>query len=65
MVHAFGEGIMTGPFSDSLIKNPVRTFGEIRRRVVAHITVEEAVPMKRGARTQGKLSPKKVVKLNL
>ena len=29
MVHAFGQGIMAGPFSDSLIRNPTRTFGEI------------------------------------
>jgi len=30
MVHAFGQGIMSGPFSDSLIRNWARTFWEIR-----------------------------------
>jgi len=27
MVHAFGQGIMSGPFSDSLIRNWAKTFG--------------------------------------
>jgi len=40
---------MLGSFSDSLIRNWARTFGEIRRRVVAQITVEEAVTVKRGS----------------
>ena len=43
MVHAFGQGIMSGPFSDLLIRNRARTFGEIQRRAVAHIATEEAV----------------------
>jgi len=42
MVHAFGQEIMVGPFSDSLIRNLERMFGEIRRRVAAHINAEEA-----------------------
>ena len=46
MVHAFGQEIMSGPFSDSLIRNRARTFGEIRRQAVAHITAEEAVTVK-------------------
>jgi len=29
MVHAFEQGIMIGPFSVSLIRNPARLFGEI------------------------------------
>jgi len=49
MVHAFGQGIRLGPFSDSVIKNRARTFGEIRRRVVAHIAAEEIVTLKRGS----------------
>ena len=48
MVHAFGQGIMSRPFSDSLIRNRAKTFGEIQRQVVAHIVVEEAVIVKRG-----------------
>jgi len=47
MVHAFGQGVMLGQFSDLLIRNPARTFGEIRRQVVAHIAAEEAVSVKR------------------
>ncbi|XP_068504611.1 uncharacterized protein [Phaseolus vulgaris] len=47
MVHAFGQGIKLGPFSDSVIKNRARTFEEIRRRVVAHIAAEEIVTLKR------------------
>jgi len=35
MVHAFGNRIMSGPFSDSLIRNRARTFEEMQRRVVA------------------------------
>jgi len=43
MVHAFRKGIMPGPFSESLIKNRPKTFGEIRRRAVAHIAAEGEV----------------------
>jgi len=49
MVHAFGQGIMLGPFSDSLIRNRARTFGEIRRR---------AVTVKRGSSYTGEAKPK-------
>ena len=58
MVHAFGQGILSGPFNDSLIRNRARTFGEIRRRVVAHITAEEAVTVKRGSTYPGQAKPK-------
>ena len=30
MVHAFGHGIMLGPFRDQLIRNQARTFWEIQ-----------------------------------
>ncbi len=42
-VLAFRKGIVPGPFSESLIKNCPITFGEIRRRVVAHIVAEGEV----------------------
>jgi len=41
MVHAFRKGIVPGPFSESLIRNRPKTFGEIRGRAVAHIVAEE------------------------
>ena len=47
MVHAFRKGIVSGPFSESLIKNRPKTFSEIRRRVVAHISAEKEVNEKR------------------
>jgi len=37
MVHAFKKGICLGLFSESLIRSRRKTFGEIRRRAVAHI----------------------------
>ena len=46
MVNAFEQGIMAGPFSDSLIRNPTETFVEIRQRDVAHINTEEVVSVK-------------------
>jgi len=46
MVNAFEQGIMAGPFSDSLIRNSKETFSEIQRRVVAHISAEEVVATK-------------------
>ena len=58
MVHAFGHGIMERPFSDSLIGNPARTFGEIRRRAVAHIGPEEEVSVKCGSTYLGQAKPK-------
>ena len=47
MVHAFRKGIVSGPFSESLIRNCPRTFGEIRRQAVAHIVAEGQVNEKR------------------
>jgi len=49
---------MAGPFNDSLIRNPARTFGEIRRQVVTHISAEEAVSMKRDNTYPGQAKPK-------
>ena len=40
MVHAFRKGICPGPFNESLIRSRPKTFAEIRRRAVAHITAE-------------------------
>jgi len=58
MVHAFGQGIMSGSFSDSLIKNRARTFGEIRRRAAAHITAEEAITVKRESTYTRQVKPR-------
>ena len=49
MVHAFRWGVLSGPFNDSLIRCCPKTFCEIRRRVVAHIGVEEEVTEKCGS----------------
>jgi len=46
-VHAFRKGIMLGPFSESLIRNHLKTFIEIKQRAVAHITAEEELSEKR------------------
>ena len=46
MVHTFRKGIVSGPFSESLIRNHPKTFVEIRRRAVAHIVAEEKVNKK-------------------
>ena len=46
MVHAFRKGIVSGPFSESLIRNHPKTFAEIKRRAVAHIMVEEELSEK-------------------
>jgi len=43
MVHAFRKGIVPRPFSESLIRNRPKTFGEIRRKAVAHIVAEGEV----------------------
>ena len=47
MVHAFRKGIVSGPFSESLIKNRPKTFAEIRRCAVAHIATKGEVNEKR------------------
>jgi len=43
MIVAFKQGIATGPFSYSLIRNPTETFSEVREQVVAQIEVEKFV----------------------
>jgi len=47
MVHAFRKGIVSGPFSESLIINRPKTFAKIRHRAVAHIAAEGEVNEKR------------------
>jgi len=47
IVHAFVKGIRSGPFSDSLIMNRLRTLAEIKWRAVAHIAAEEWMSTKR------------------
>jgi len=47
MVHAFRKGIVSGPFSESLIRSRPKTFSEIRRRAVAHIVAEGELNKKR------------------
>ena len=47
MVHAFRKCIAPRPFSEVLIRNHPKTFAEIKRRVVAHITAKEEVSEKR------------------
>ena len=49
LVHAFKKGVLSGPFSESLIRNHPSTFAEIRRRVVTHIVAETEVSEKRGS----------------
>lgn len=46
MVTVFKQGVASGPFCDSVIRNPPETFSEIRRRAFAHIIVEEAVAVR-------------------
>ena len=48
-VHAFRKGVLSGPFSDSLIRCRPRTICKIRRRAMGHIGAEEAVIEKRGS----------------
>jgi len=59
MVHAFRQGIMPGLFSDSLIRNSTRTFGDIRRQAVVQIGAEKAVSVKRDNMYPGQAKPKK------
>jgi len=48
MVHAFIKGMLTGPFSESLLRFYPKTFSEIRRRALAHIAADDRVTEKRG-----------------
>ena len=49
MVHTFRRGMLSGHFSDSLIRCRRKKFSEIQRWDVAHINVEEEVMEKRGS----------------
>jgi len=46
MVHAFRKSIVLGPFSESLIRNHPKTFAEIKRCTMTHITTEEELSEK-------------------
>ena len=64
MVSAFEQAVASRPFCDSLIKNPTKTFSEIRRRALAHISAEEAVAARNnGRRNLGWLSRKEPARL--
>ena len=56
---------MSGQFNDLLIRNSAKTFGEIRRQVVAHIAAEEAVSMKRDNIHPGQAKPKEGIRAQL
>jgi len=47
-VLAFVKGMLSGPFSESLLRFYPKTFTEIRRRALAHIAVGDRVTEKRG-----------------
>lgn len=57
LVHAFKQGVMAGPFIDSLIRNGARTYGEIKQRAIAHIAYKEAMTMMRGNTGAGHAQP--------
>ncbi|KAK7364512.1 hypothetical protein VNO80_13234 [Phaseolus coccineus] len=52
------QGVLAGTFSDSLIRNRAKTYGEIKRQVVAHMAAEEAVTMKHGNTGTGQAKPR-------
>ena len=49
MVHTIRRGMLSVPFSDSLIRCRPKMFSEIHRRAVAHIGPEEEVTEKHGS----------------
>ena len=49
MMHTFRRGMLSGPFSDSLIRCRPKMFSKIHCRAVAHIGAEEEVTEKRGS----------------
>ena len=55
MIAAFEQGMAARPFSDSLIKNPTKTFCEL---CVVHIEVEEVVLRKNGSSRSRRPKPK-------
>ena len=48
MMHAFIKKMLPGPFSESLLRFYPKTFSEIRRRALVHITTDDRVTEKRG-----------------
>jgi len=48
IVHAFVKGMLSGPFSQSLLRFYPKTFTEIRRRALAHIAADDRVTQKHG-----------------
>jgi len=48
-VHAFTKTVLSGPFSNSLIRCCPKTFCEIKHQVVAHIVAEDRVTEKRSS----------------
>jgi len=48
IVHAFVQGMLPGPFSESLLRFYLKTFTEIRRRALAHIAANYRVTQKQG-----------------
>jgi len=65
-VHAFVKGMLSGPFSESLVRFYLKTFTEIRRRALAHITADDRVREKQGLvgpirpRAEGRPQPMRV-----
>jgi len=57
MIATFDYG-MAGPFNDSLIRNPTKTFSEVRERVVAYIEAEEFRLWKNASSHSRQLKPK-------
>ncbi|XP_068498472.1 uncharacterized protein [Phaseolus vulgaris] len=49
IVYAFRKGICPGPFCESLIRNCLKTFADIRHRTVEHIAMEGEVCEKRAS----------------
>jgi len=47
IVYAFRMGVCLGPFYESIIRNRLKTFAEIRRHAVEHIASEGEVYEKR------------------
>ena len=48
IVHAFVKGMLSGPFSESLLRFYPKTFTEIRRHALAHIAADDRVTQKQG-----------------
>jgi len=65
-VHAFVKGMLSGPFSESLLRFYPKTFTEIKCRALAHIAANDQVTEKQGLvgpiqpRTTGRPQPMRV-----